>query len=43
MASMLFKDEREGFLHVIQSKTGARLRISTTLRLECLGLELGVS
>ncbi|WP_122544322.1 phage integrase Arm DNA-binding domain-containing protein [Pseudomonas viridiflava] len=41
LASMLFKDEREGFLHVIQSKTGARLRISTTLRLECLGLELG--
>lgn len=41
IASMLFKDEREGFLHVIQSKTGARLRISTALRLNALDLELG--
>lgn len=40
LASMLFKDERDEHLHVIQSKTGARLRISTKLRLECLGLEL---
>jgi integrase len=40
IASMLFKDEKEGFLHVIQSKTGSRLRISTTLRLDALGLDL---
>jgi len=38
--SMLFKDERDGFLHVIQSKTGARLRLSTSLRLEAIGLDL---
>ena len=41
IAGMLFKDEHDGFLHVVQSKTGARLRISTGLRLEALGLELG--
>lgn len=41
IAGMLFKDEHDGFLHVIQSKTGARLRISTGLRLEAIGLELG--
>jgi integrase len=40
IAGMLFKDEREGFLHVVQSKTGARLRISTGIRLEALGLDL---
>ncbi|KQQ60095.1 integrase [Pseudomonas sp. Leaf127] len=38
--SMLFKDERDGFLHVIQSKTGARIRISTALRLDALDLDL---
>ncbi|MCO8163311.1 tyrosine-type recombinase/integrase [Pseudomonas sp. 21LCFQ010] len=41
IASMLFKDERDGFLHVVQSKTKTRLRISTALRLESLNLELG--
>lgn len=41
IASMVFKDEHDGYLHVIQSKTKARLRISTGLRLESLGLELG--
>lgn len=41
IAAMLFKDERDGFLHVVQSKTGTRLRISTGLRLEAVGLELG--
>lgn len=41
VAAMLFKDDRDGHLHVIQSKTGARLRISTGLRLESVGLELG--
>lgn len=29
IASMLFKDVHDGFLHVVQSKTGARIRIST--------------
>lgn len=40
IAAMLFKDERDGHLHVVQSKTGARLRISTELRLEAIGLDL---
>lgn len=40
IASMLFKDVHDGFLHVIQFKTGARLRISTALRLESVGLDL---
>jgi integrase len=40
IASMLFKDVRNGFLHVVQSKTGAKLRISTELRLESVGLDL---
>lgn len=40
VASMLFKDEHDKFLHVVQSKTGARLRISTSLRLESAGLDL---
>jgi hypothetical protein len=38
---MLFKDVYDEHLHIIQAKTGARLRISTKLRLESLGLELG--
>lgn len=38
--SMLFKDEHDGFLHVVQSKTGARLRLSTSLRLEAIELDL---
>lgn len=38
--SMVFKDDRDGYLHVVQSKTGTRLRISTALRLEALNLEL---
>ena len=40
IASMLFKDVHDGFLHVVQSKTGARLRISTALSLESVGLDL---
>lgn len=40
IASMLFKDEYDGFLHVVQSKTGARLRISTALRLVAIDLDL---
>ncbi|PUA41452.1 integrase [Pseudomonas protegens] len=40
IAAMLFKDVHDGFLHVIQSKTGARLRINTALRLNSLGLDL---
>lgn len=41
IAGMLFRDVRDGYLHVVQAKTGARLRISTAIRLESLGLELG--
>lgn len=41
IAEMLFKDVQDGFLHVVQSKTGTRIRISTKLRLEVVGLELG--
>lgn len=40
IGAMLFKNSHDGFLHVVQSKTGARLRISTTLRLESLDLDL---
>lgn len=40
IASMLFKDVHNGFLHVVQSKTGAKIRISTSLRLESIGLDL---
>jgi integrase len=40
LASMLFKDDHDGFLHVIQSKTGARLRLSTALRLDAIDLDL---
>ncbi|WP_288101221.1 phage integrase Arm DNA-binding domain-containing protein [Pseudomonas sp.] len=40
IGAMLFKDVSEGFLHVIQAKTGARLRISTELRLDALSLDL---
>jgi len=40
IAAMLFKDVQDDFLHVIQSKTGARLRISTGLHLESIGLDL---
>ncbi|WP_110946402.1 phage integrase Arm DNA-binding domain-containing protein [Pseudomonas bohemica] len=38
--SMKFADDNDGHLHVIQSKTNARLRISTSLRLEAIGLDL---
>ncbi|WP_313317850.1 phage integrase Arm DNA-binding domain-containing protein [Pseudomonas sp.] len=41
IASFVFKDEVDGFLQVVQSKTGARLRISTSVTLECIGLSLG--
>jgi integrase len=37
---MMFKDVSDGALHVIQQKTGARLRIGTALRLECVSLQL---
>lgn len=41
IASFVFKDEVDGFLQVVQSKTGARLRISTSVTLECIDLSLG--
>jgi integrase len=37
---MQFKHVSDGALHVIQAKTKARLRISTELSLECVGLNL---
>lgn len=40
IASMLFKDEQEGYLHVIQQKTKQRLRLSTSIGLHCIGLDL---
>lgn len=40
IASMTFKDVADGHLHVIQAKTGQRLRISTALRLDAVGLDL---
>jgi integrase len=40
IAAMLFRDEQDAHLHVIQSKTGARLRISGALRLDALDLDL---
>ena len=41
IASFTFKDEEDGYLQVVQSKTGARLRLSTSITLECIGLSLG--
>ena len=41
IASFVFNDEVDGFLQVVQSKTGARLRISTSVTLECINLSLG--
>jgi integrase len=38
--SMLFKHEQNGFLHIVQSKTGARLRISSAIRLDAIDLDL---
>ncbi|WP_395504779.1 phage integrase Arm DNA-binding domain-containing protein [Ectopseudomonas hydrolytica] len=40
IASMLFKDEQDGHLHVIQRKTKHRLRLSTSIGLQCLGMTL---
>jgi integrase len=40
IASMLFKDVYDGHLHVVQSKTKARIRISTGIRLDALDLDL---
>ncbi|MGS0737264.1 phage integrase Arm DNA-binding domain-containing protein [Pseudomonas sp. GG8] len=42
IGSMLFKDVSDGFLHVVQAKTGARLRISTELRLNAVSLDLSL-
>ena len=40
IGTMVFRDVSGGFLHVVQAKTGARLRISTQLRLDSLSLDL---
>ncbi|MDR8395532.1 tyrosine-type recombinase/integrase [Paraburkholderia sp. USG1] len=40
VASMLFSDVKDGFLFVTQKKTGAKLRIPVTVRVDVLGLSL---
>lgn len=40
IAEMKFSDYRDGFLHVVQGKTGAKVRISGALRLEAIGLSV---
>ncbi|MFO5842630.1 integrase, partial [Klebsiella pneumoniae] len=40
LAAMQFKDEQDGYLQGVQSKTGMRLRISTSIGLAVLGLDL---
>lgn len=40
IARMMFKDEVDGYLQIVQGKTGARLRLSTEIGLECLDLKL---
>ncbi|CAG2132151.1 tyrosine-type recombinase/integrase [Cupriavidus numazuensis] len=40
IAGLQFADATEGFLHVIQSKTGAKLRIPLSIRLDVLNMTL---
>jgi integrase len=40
IGAMLFSEEVGGFLHVVQSKTKAKLRINTAIRLDALDLDL---
>lgn len=40
IAGMLFADVRDGHLHVVQGKTGQRLRLSTDIALQSVGLDL---
>lgn len=40
IAGMMFKRVEDDFLHVVQLKTGARIRLSTSIRLDCIGLDL---
>lgn len=40
LRQMRFRDLRDGYLHVQQGKTGARLRIDADLRLDALGLSV---
>lgn len=40
IASMLFSDVSDGYLHVVQAKTGQRLRLSVGIRLEAVGMDL---
>lgn len=40
IAGLKFTDYRDGFLHVIQGKTGSKVRISGTLRLDAVGMSL---
>ena len=40
VANMRFRDFQGGYLHVIQGKTGARVKIPELLRLEVLGMSI---
>lgn len=40
IANMLFKDVRDSHLHVVQSKTGQRLRLGLSINLQALGMDL---
>lgn len=40
IAAMLFRDVVDGHLQIVQAKTGQRLRISTSVRLDAIGLDL---
>ena len=40
IAQMQFSDVQDGYLHVVQGKTGQRLRLSTEIALQAAGLDL---
>lgn len=41
LQKMRFDDARDGYLHVVQHKTGVRLRLPLALRLDAVGVSLG--
>lgn len=40
IVTMRFRDVKEGYLEIVQGKTGARIRIATSLRLAAIGLSV---
>ncbi len=40
LVRLRFRDARDGYLHVVQAKTGTRLKIDTRLRLDAIGLSI---